>query len=403
LLDLADSFAKQTWRTSIATMGSAASSKNVETAVSEASQEQLNAAVGTLSAEDRGRMKEALEKAMKSEVPAIKVGSAPAIEVTPAIKIEVPAIQVAEAPAIKVAAAEEVPAIKVAVAEAPAIKVSAAEAPAITVAVAEAPAIKVAEAEAPAVKVAEAPAITVAAAEAPAIKLAVAAPKEETSLVKVESIGSAKTDASTEARKPVEMPADMSPEKVTEACAKIHSAIRWGKTEEEVKAVVTSCGFSTLQAVDCVDAKNGNRTLHIAAQNGHLDLTKMLVNCKADMNAQNFKGQSALHMSVEFDMYFQSKFLIDSGASKTLKNESGCEAIYGIEGEKKGADAWDSPLTILKSATNKEEFKAAFDALESCDTSLFDKASLAMTGMRKKKLHKDEWDPARFTEIMKRF
>jgi len=169
----------------------------------------------------------------------------------------------------------------------------------------------------------------------------------------------------------------------------------------EIGALITSTGCSMQQALAFEDPKNGNRCLHIGAQNGHMGLVKFLVDQKADLNAQNKKGQTPLHMSVEYDYYFQSKFLLDSGADRTVKNGEGFEAITGIEGTKIDADAWDSPLTILKAATTKEEVDIALKALEGADLSKIDKAALAQTGMAKKKACKDVWDPDRFMNVMK--
>jgi hypothetical protein len=65
----------------------------------------------------------------------------------------------------------------------------------------------------------------------------------------------------------------------------------------------------------CVqDAKTGNFPIHIAAQNGHRHIVKMLIDAGANVNAQNNNGLTALHMSVEYDYYFTSKVLLEAGA-----------------------------------------------------------------------------------------
>mmetsp|Transcript_399 Transcript_399/g.1760 ORF Transcript_399/g.1760 Transcript_399/m.1760 type:complete len:106 (-) Transcript_399:67-384(-) len=81
----------------------------------------------------------------------------------------------------------------------------------------------------------------------------------------------------------------------------------------------------------------------------------MLLRDGADPNAKNFKGQTALHMSEEYDMYFQSVLLLEAGADPGATNEAGHPAIRGIEGSKVGAEAWDSPLTMLKAARDDPE------------------------------------------------
>jgi len=182
----------------------------------------------------------------------------------------------------------------------------------------------------------------------------------------------------------------------------IHSTVRWDKPASDLEALVKEAGVNMCIAIQAPDPKNGNQCLHIAAQNGHIGLVKFLVGAKANVNAQNKKGQTALHMSVQYDCYFQSKFLIDNGADTKLTNGDGFEALLGIEGNKVEGEAWDHPLTMLKSAGNREELDQAFAALEAADPATIDKAALAQTGMAKKRALKDIWDVKRFQEYMKK-
>lgn len=185
--------------------------------------------------------------------------------------------------------------------------------------------------------------------------------------------------------------------------AKIHSAIRWGKPSEEVSSVIESIGVAIEEAFSAPDSKNGNRSLHIAAQNGHIELVRYAIDKKADVNVQNNKGQTPLHMSVEYDFYFQTKLLLGSGADPKLQNGDGHEALTGIDGGKTGNDAWDAPVTVLKAATDsKEELDLAFSMLEKADPATVDKAALVQAGMQKKKTHKNNWDADRFMAIMKK-
>mmetsp|Transcript_131667 Transcript_131667/g.328321 ORF Transcript_131667/g.328321 Transcript_131667/m.328321 type:complete len:198 (-) Transcript_131667:99-692(-) len=188
------------------------------------------------------------------------------------------------------------------------------------------------------------------------------------------------------------------------AVSKIHSAIRWNKPTDEIEAVISQVGATPDQAWAAEDSKNGNRCLHIAAQNGHINLTRYLLEGKADVNAKNGKGQTALHMSVEYDLYFQSVLLLEHGAEATAKNAEGHEALKGIDGKKDGPEAWDNPVTILKSASDDlDELNLAFSQLETADVSTIDKVALVQAGMAKKKMCKDNWDAARFMAVMKRF
>ena len=48
--------------------------------------------------------------------------------------------------------------------------------------------------------------------------------------------------------------------------------------------------------MESADVGNGNRSIHIAAQNGHLPILKLLVQKDCDVNAQNKSGQTPMHM-----------------------------------------------------------------------------------------------------------
>jgi cyclin-dependent kinase inhibitor 2C len=69
----------------------------------------------------------------------------------------------------------------------------------------------------------------------------------------------------------------------------VHSAARWQKMED-LKKIVKSPRRANLE-----DPQNGNYTLHIAAQNGHLPVVDFLLSRNANVNAQNKKGQTPLH------------------------------------------------------------------------------------------------------------
>jgi len=186
---------------------------------------------------------------------------------------------------------------------------------------------------------------------------------------------------------------------------RIHSAVRWNKPRNEVAAIIKQVGADLPAAVGSSDLKTGNRCLHIAAQNGHEDLVKWLIEEKADVNAQNFKGQTALHMTVEYDFYFISVLLLDAGADRQLKNEDGHPAIKGIDGGKADADAWDNPVTILKAVPEDDASKLemAFKKLEEADPSIIDKAALVQAGMQKRRSCSANWNAARFMNIVKNF
>eukprot|EP00929_Paragymnodinium_shiwhaense_P064864 TRINITY_DN32569_c0_g1_i1.p1 TRINITY_DN32569_c0_g1~~TRINITY_DN32569_c0_g1_i1.p1 ORF type:complete len:366 (+),score=90.86 TRINITY_DN32569_c0_g1_i1:84-1181(+) len=190
-----------------------------------------------------------------------------------------------------------------------------------------------------------------------------------------------------------------------DAVLKFHSAVRWAKPWEEIEAVVTGLGVDMRSACAGKDPKTGNQALHIASQNGHMELVEKLVGAGSPPNGQNNKGQTPLHMAVEYDFYFVCKFLFANGADGEVKNGDGHKAITGIDGGKVGAQAWDNPVTVLKAASNAEQVTAALDMLEQMvskgDASNIDKAELIQAGMAKKKAAttKDVWDHKRFMGI----
>mmetsp|Transcript_119915 Transcript_119915/g.339920 ORF Transcript_119915/g.339920 Transcript_119915/m.339920 type:complete len:201 (-) Transcript_119915:252-854(-) len=170
---------------------------------------------------------------------------------------------------------------------------------------------------------------------------------------------------------------------------KFHSAVRWGKPREEISALLADEGIDVGQAVTAHDEKNGNTAMHVAAQNGNMDICKFLAEEKADVNAQNKKGQTPLHMSIEYDFYYQTKMFINEFKADTeAVNGEGHKAITGIDGQKLGAEAWDSPVTIFKASGTQEELEFAFEemtkAAKDKPESLC-KAAVVQTGMAKKK------------------
>jgi len=179
---------------------------------------------------------------------------------------------------------------------------------------------------------------------------------------------------------------------------KFHSVIRWGKPIAELEAFTNA----DKNVANAKDEKNGNQAIHLAAQNGHIEITKWLCDkCGADVNGQNGKGQTALHMSVAYDFYEQTKYLLSKGAKTDIKNAEGNLSIEGIDGDKKGADAWDAPVNQLKAVQNKADVQKVFELIKTAPKESLDKATLVQTGMAKKKALGREWDHAAFMEIMK--
>lgn len=68
---------------------------------------------------------------------------------------------------------------------------------------------------------------------------------------------------------------------------------------------------------------NGNRPLHIAAQNGHTDIVQLLIKKKCSLNEKNAKGNTAIHMAVGYDYYDAAKLIIDAGGDPSIENLAG--------------------------------------------------------------------------------
>jgi len=106
----------------------------------------------------------------------------------------------------------------------------------------------------------------------------------------------------------------------------IHSAVRWNTASiEDIRALLNSPA-----AVNCPDPGNGNIPIHIAAQNGHTQIVKLLIELNAAINHQNQSGNTPLHMSIEYDYYETSKLLIEAGADEEILNQKNVPSKKGF-------------------------------------------------------------------------
>lgn len=160
---------------------------------------------------------------------------------------------------------------------------------------------------------------------------------------------------------------------------KLHSACRWDKYDDVVALLKES-------HVDIADDKNGNRAVHIAAQNGNLRLLELLISKKCKVNAQNNKGQTALHMAIEYDYYPCVKKLLESGADPEVTNQDGHPAKLGIDGGKVLA-------MVQLTSEDQSDMKVALDALLGSPDSRakIDKASLVQIRIKQKKENGAAW------------
>lgn len=162
----------------------------------------------------------------------------------------------------------------------------------------------------------------------------------------------------------------------------VHSAVRWNKSVQEVELLLTS-----QEAVDCVDSSNGNRPIHIAAQNGHDELVELLLKKKCEVNAKNMKGNTALHMAIGYDYFNTAKMIIKAGGDLEMTNDLAVPAKFGLEGDK------SMGIAALANAGTADEVAEAF-ALCEAELENLNRVSFAQAGLKAKKGLAEAWTPA---------
>jgi calcium/calmodulin-dependent protein kinase I len=159
----------------------------------------------------------------------------------------------------------------------------------------------------------------------------------------------------------------------------ILSAVRWDRELREIKGWIT-----TPVHVHCVDESTGNYPIHVASQNGHLDLVRWLHSAGAKLNVQNGTGQTPLHMCKGYDIYDVAAFLLENGANPEIKNWAGHPAKFGIEGDKDPSD----PLFMFEYCEETHEALEALVLLKKKakeKPGCLDKVSLAKLGLAVKR------------------
>ena len=161
--------------------------------------------------------------------------------------------------------------------------------------------------------------------------------------------------------------------------APIHSAIRWNKSISEIAKLLTSDA-----AVNCQDKSNGNCPVHIAAQNGHTDIIILLISRHANLNAQNAKGNTALHMAISYDFYEVARAMLAAGADENIQNEMGIPAHLGLDGDK------SLGIAALVCAETGKDVYAAFDLCEAKIASV-NQINFIAAGLKAKKALGSSW------------
>ena len=174
----------------------------------------------------------------------------------------------------------------------------------------------------------------------------------------------------------------------------VHSMARWNKDFEKLRRTISE----RADVVTVRDPKTLNTPLHISAQNGHEELTEILIAGKADINAKNRCGQTALHMAMSYDYYNVVKMLVNAGANEQIINDDGFAAITGLTGDKTVG------MVSMAAAESNEDINEALDRIEN-DIERTDKVQFIKNYLKlKKELGSSIWgehEQSRFEGILR--
>ncbi len=176
----------------------------------------------------------------------------------------------------------------------------------------------------------------------------------------------------------------------------IHSMARWNRDFEILRRLIEK----NPEIVSLRDPKTLNTPLHISSQNGHEEITEILISGKAEINAKNRCGQTPLHMCMSYDYYNVVVMLLKAGADENVTNDEGHKAITGLTGNKTVG------MVALAAAHTQEDIHAALARIE-VNISQTDKVEFIKTYLKvKKELGNAIWgepEQAKFESVLKKF
>lgn len=103
----------------------------------------------------------------------------------------------------------------------------------------------------------------------------------------------------------------------------VYSSTRHGRHKEVEAALVA--GFEPMYK-----DQFGNTIFHVACQNGHKRVAKLVIKYGGDMDDQNYKGQTGLHFLFAYGFADIGEYFIEKGADESIMNEAGLSAREGI-------------------------------------------------------------------------
>ena len=74
----------------------------------------------------------------------------------------------------------------------------------------------------------------------------------------------------------------------------------------------------------------GNSLLHIAAQNNHRRIAKLLLKLRSDVDGKNQKGNTPLHYCYAYGYSQLAEFLVTVGADEGVQNQAGLVPSEGL-------------------------------------------------------------------------
>merc|ERR1719337_703837 len=87
----------------------------------------------------------------------------------------------------------------------------------------------------------------------------------------------------------------------------------------------------------------GNGLLHIAAQNNHRRMAKLLLKLRSDVDGKNSRGNTPLHYCYAYGYSQLAEFLVTVGADESVQNAAGLVPSEGL-GEEKEASAKEKAI-----------------------------------------------------------
>ena len=136
----------------------------------------------------------------------------------------------------------------------------------------------------------------------------------------------------------------------------IYSYAKEGATDEVI--ALANRGFN----INAREVRGSGRTvLQVAAANGHLNLTKVLVEeYHADIHRRTYLGKdTALHLSVSFNHRHIVFYLLSQGADPNVMNKFGATPLHCVEGKSIAKLLYSfGASTVLKDLGNKTAYDA---------------------------------------------